>query len=99
MIALVCSPAKFGKLRTYLDKVTHDGAREEVGEYHGVRVFSSVYLPEGTGYVAMADGAIAQPVRPWIKDPSLVDHSNAIEFGMFFSYGTTAVAKDLIFKA
>lgn len=98
MITLVCAPATYGKLRTYFDAVSHDGNAESFGTFHGVKVFSSVYLPANTNAIAMADGSIAQPVLPTVAPAQKVPLSNAIAFGMFYSYGTKAVAADLIFK-
>lgn len=98
MITLVCAPATYGKLRTYFDAVSHDGNAESFGTFHGVKVFSSVYLPANTNAIAMADGSIAQPVLPTVAPAQKVPLSNAIAFGMFYSYGTKAVASDLIFK-
>lgn len=100
MIALVCAPKFFGKLRTYLDKVQDGGAAgEEVGFYHGVKVFSSVYLPSGADIIAMADGSVAQPVRTSLSAPAKIQLSDAIGFGLFYYYGTKATAEDLIFWA
>jgi len=98
MIVLVCAPAFYGKLRSYFDAVSHDGNSESFGTFHGVKVFSSVYLPSGTQAVCMAEGAIAQPVLPTIAPAERIQLSNAIGFGLFYSYGTKAVAADLIFK-
>ena len=74
-----------------------DGAKLG-GNIHGVKVFSSVYLPAGTKAIVMADGSIAQPVLPTVAPAQKIPLSNAIAFGMFYSYGTVAVAADLIFK-
>jgi len=99
MITVVCNPATYGKLRTYFDKVNDGGAQSEgYATFHGVKVFSSVYLPNGTNAVAMADGSIAQPVKPVLYGPKQIELSEAIGFGLFFHYGTKAVAPDLIFK-
>jgi len=99
MIAVVCAPATYGQLRTYFDKVQDGGAHgEDVATFHGVRVYSSVYLPNGTNAIAMAEGAIAQPVLPTIAPAERIQFSNAIGFGIFYSFGTKAVAPDLIFK-
>lgn len=100
MIALVCAPAQYGKLRTYMDKVNDGGAAaESFGMFHGVRVYSSTYMPAGVKYICMAEGAIAQPVLPTVAPATKIPLSNAIGFGIFYSYGTKAVADDLIFKA
>jgi len=96
MIAVVCAPAMYGALRTYFDAVSHDANSEEFATFHGVRVFSSVYLPQGVNAIAMAEGAVAQPVLPTIAPAERIQLSNAIGFGVFYSYGTKAVAGDLI---
>ena len=41
---------------------------------------------------------MAQPVLPTIAPAERIPLSNAIGFGIFYSFGTTAVASDLIFK-
>ena len=46
--------------------------------------------------VGMADGSIAQPVMSTVMDPVKIQLSNAIGFGLFYSYGTEAVMPDLI---
>lgn len=98
-IAIVCAPAFFGQLRTYLDKVNDGGAQgEAVGAFHGVKVYSSTYLPTGTKAVVMREGAIAQPVLPTVAPAERIQLSNAIGFGLFYSYGTKVVAPDLVFK-
>lgn len=99
MIHVVCNPATYGELRTYFDKVENGGAgAESFGQFHGVKFYSSVYLPNGSNAVAMVEGSIAQPVLPTIAPAERIQLSNAIAFGLFFSYGTKAVAEDLIFK-
>ena len=98
MIAVVCNPATYGQLRTYFDAIQHDATSEAIATFHGVKVYSSVYLPTGTKAVAMAEGAIAQPVLPTVAPAERIQLSNAIGFGIFYSYGTKAVAEDLIFK-
>ena len=97
MIALVLKPALYGQLRTYFDAIAHDAATEGVARFHGVKVYSSVYMPAGTDAIVMAEGAIAQPVLPTIMQPEKIQLSNAIGFGIFYFYGTKAVTPDLIF--
>ena len=99
MIQLVCKPKFFGKLRIYMDKVEDGGAAgEEIGYYHGVKVKSSVYLPAGVeNAIVMANESIAQPVMITQSPAAKIPLSNAISFGLFYSYGTKAVAPDLIF--
>lgn len=97
MIALVCSPAFYGQLRTYLDATTHNTEGEAINTYHGVRIFSSTYLPNDVKAIAMAYGSVAQPVLPTIAPAEKIQLSNAYSFGMFYDYGTKAVTEDLIF--
>jgi len=97
-IALVLTPALYGQLRTYFDKVEQGNATAEgVGYYHGVMVFSSIYMPSGIDAIVMREESIAQPVEPTIYGPKQIELSNAIGFGLFYSYGTKAVTPDLIF--
>ena len=98
MIHVVCATAFYGQLRTYFDKVEQGGASAEAfGTFHGVKFYSSVYLPQGVDAIAMVEGAIAQPVLPTIAPAERIQFSNAIGFGIFYSYGTKAVAEDLVF--
>ena len=98
MIALVLTPSLYGQLRTYFDKVEQGNATaENVGHYHGVRVYSSTYMPSGIDAIVMCEGSIAQPVVPTLLPAAKIELSNAIGFGIFFSYGTKAVMPDLIF--
>lgn len=98
MIAVVCNPATFGALRSYFDKVEDGGAHgEAIGLFHGVRIFSSIYLPQGVNAIAMAEGAVAQLVRVKEYGAERIPLSNAIAIELFYSYGTKAVAEDLVF--
>ncbi len=100
MINLVCSTAYYGKIRTYLDKVTRpniDSTAEEFMTYHGVKTFSSVHLPEGVDYEIMVDGAVAQPVMSDTYTAEKIPLSNAYGVELFYHYGTKAVMPDLIF--
>lgn len=102
MIRLVCDPAAFGKLRTYLDKGVNnanvDTAAEDFSIFHGVRVYSTINLPAGTDMVCMVEGAIAQPalIYPY-AEPEKIPLSNDFGVSMFFDYGTKALTPDLIF--
>ncbi len=101
MIRLVCDPLYFGKLRTYLDKGVNnanvDTAAEDFSTFHGVRVYSSINLPETANMIAMIDGAIAQPalIYPYAQ-PEKIPLSNDYGVSMFFDYGTKALTPDLI---
>lgn len=100
-IALVLTPAVYGQLRTYIDKVNDGGAKDEaIALFHGVKVYSSVYLPSTVNYgVVMAEGAIAQPVITKTISGAQIPLSNAVATEIFYSYGTKAVASDLIMYA
>lgn len=99
MINIVCSPKYYGKIRTYLDQGNNANVEtdiEEFGRYHGVNVFSSVYLPTGVDFVVMAVGSVAQPVITSIYNPTKIELSDATAFGTFLYFGTKAVTPDLI---
>lgn len=101
MISVTCNTATYGELRAFLDTVSNANVNTDAadfGRFHGVRVYSSVYLPEGVKALGMVDGAVAQPVLPTVADPEKIQLSNAIGFGIFYSYGTKAVMPDLIAK-
>lgn len=100
MINLVCSTAYYGKIRTYLDKVSRpnvDSTDEEFMAYHGAKAFSSVHLPDDVDYIVMADGAVAQPVMSSEYKPEKIPLSEAYAVELFYHYGTKAVTPDLIF--
>ena len=97
MISVVLDTATYGTLRNYLDSTAVanvDTAVGEMGMFHGVRVFSSVYT--GKSMIAMVDGAVAQPVLTTLDEAGKIPMSNAYHFGLFYSYGTKAVMPDLI---
>jgi hypothetical protein len=100
LISVVCAPSFYGDLRNYLDAgVNNANVTTEVGEFgrfHGVDVYSSVYLPAGVDFVIMVNGSIAQPVLPSIYNPSKIELSDATAFGLFLYYGTKAVTPELI---
>lgn len=113
LIRLVLDPTYYGKIRTYLDKNTHnanvDTAAEDFALFHGVRVYSSINFPvkadtpsasKTTTYhmIAMIEGAIAQPAVIYpYGEPEKIPLSNDYGVSMFFDYGTKALTPDLIF--
>lgn len=100
MINIVCTPAIYGQIRTYLDSVpvaNVDSAVEEFNVYHGVKVFPSVHLPSNTDFIVMVDGAVAQPVRSKQYTAEKIPLSDAVAVELFYNYGTAAVMPDLIF--
>lgn len=101
MMHMVCSPKVYGKLRTYLDKVTVPGvgsADEEFYAYHGVKTYSCVHLPKDVDFLVMVDGAVAQPVMSDEYTAEKIPLSNAFGISLFYHYGTKSVMPDLIFK-
>lgn len=100
LINIVCSPATYGQIRTYLDKGVNNSnvstAVGEFGQFHGVDVYSSTYLPNGVDFIIMVKGSIAQPVIPSIYNPAKIELSDATGFGIFLYYGTEAVTPELI---
>ncbi len=102
MMNLVLSPKYYGKIRNYLDKTVNNANvetdKEEFYAFHGVKAFSSVHLPDGCDYLLLVDGAVAQPVMADKYKAEKIPLSNAYALELFFSYGTTVVTPDLIFK-
>lgn len=102
IMRLVLSPAFYGDMRDYLDKTVHnanvDTAAEDFTTFHGVRVYSSVFLPANEKAVIMIEGAIAQPavIYPY-KDPEKIPLSNDYGVSMFYDFGTKVLTPDLVF--
>ena len=102
IMRLVLSPAFYGDMRDYLDKTVHnanvDTAAEDFTTFHGVRVYSSVFLPANAKAVIMIEGAIAQPavIYPY-KDPEKIPLSNDYGVSMFYDFGTKVLTTDLVF--
>ena len=102
LIRLVFDPSFYGKIRTFLDKGVNnanvDTAAEDFALFHGVRVYSSINLPEGTNAICMIEGALAQPAIMYpYAEPEKIPLSNDYGVSMFFDYGTKALTPDLIF--
>ena len=102
LITVFVTPTFYGKLRTYLDdkpRSNVDSAAEDFGTYHGIRVYSTIYLPEGVDAILMANGSIAQPVVTYpYTDAEKIPLSNDFAVELFYDYGTKALTPDLIFK-
>lgn len=102
IMRLVCAPSFYGQIRNYLDKGVNnanvDTAAEDFTTFHGVRVYSNVFVPSGTNAIIMIEGAIAQPavIYPY-KEPEKIPLSNDYGVSMFYDYGTKALTPDLIF--
>ena len=102
MIAVVLSSRYYSTVRTKLDSVPNsnvDTAAEEFGTWHGVKIYNSLRLPEGTKAMTMPFGAVGEPaVFNEYGDPLKIPLSNAYEVSLFFDYGAEALTSDLIFK-
>jgi len=101
IISIVLDTATYGKLRNMLDTVYSaniDVGTPECGVFHGVKVFSSVYLPAGVRMLAMVDGAVALPVLPREYTAEKIPLSEAFAVSLFYYYGVAAVTPDLIIK-
>ncbi|MCL2547100.1 MAG: hypothetical protein FWE06_07925 [Oscillospiraceae bacterium] len=101
MISIVLDTATYGRLRNMLDTVYSaniDVGTPECGVFHGVKVFSSVYLPSGVQMLAMVDGSVAMPVLPRQYTAEKVPLSEAFAVSLFYYYGVAAVMPDLIAK-
>lgn len=103
-ISIVASPAIYGQLRNKINSISNANGlgqlqNYEAGTFNNCRIYSSVFLPAGTNYLVMVDGAVAQPVMTSIYEPKKVELSDATAFGIFAYKGTKAVMPDLILKA
>ena len=101
MIEVVMSPAYYGKLRNKINAIPNSNnlgvvPNYEQGTFNNVNVYSNVFLPNGINYVVMVKGAVAQPVMTSIYNPTKIELSDAIGFGLFAYKGTKAVTPDLI---
>ena len=102
MINVVLSPAFYSDVRTKLDSLPNanvDTATEAFATYHGVKVYSCLNLPDGVQAIAMAQGAVAEPVKssPY-GEPEKIPLSEDFAVSLFFHYGVKALTPDLIFK-
>ncbi len=100
LMSIQCNPQIYSKIRKYLDEETHnanvDTAAETFQTYHGVRIMSTVRLPQGCSFVLQVDGSIAQPVRSTSYSAEKIPLSEDIAVELFFYYGTKAVTPETI---
>jgi len=99
---LILSPSYYSMVRNSLDSVINsnvDTASEEFGMFHGVRVYSTINLPEGVDFLIMHSGVVAQPVVVnQYSNPEKIPLSNDFAITLFYNYGTKALTPDLMFK-
>lgn len=101
-IALILDTSTYDLARDYIDTLKNANINSAVGEFgvfHGVMVFSTVYLPDTVNYLVMAKGSVAQPIRQSLYSPKKIELSDATAFGAFLYSGTTNVTPDLVFIA
>lgn len=102
MISVIMTPAYYGKLRNKINSITNSNnlgvvSNYQAGIFNNARVYSNVFLPAGTDYIVMVDGAVAQPIMTTVANPEKIQLSDATGFGLFAYKGTKAVMEDLIF--
>lgn len=100
MISIIMQPSEYGYLRGFLDTGVGNAnittAPAEFVTFHGVRVYSSVYLPSAAKMIAMVDGSVAQPVTPRPYAAEKIPLSEAYAVELFYYFGVKAVTPDLI---
>lgn len=97
-IVLTVTPAIYGRLANYLNKVKNEITGEVDVLFNGqVRVFSN--HRQTKAIIAMHEGAIAQDVNVFDYNPRPIAFSNATESSLFYDQGTKAVEPDLVFYA
>lgn len=98
-VVMTLNPKAYGKLRNYLDKVTvptvNSGTRE-INVFHGVETIEN--LRQTADVLIQIKGAVALPVLVKQYDAEKIPLSNDYGLELFYDYGVTVVAKDLIFK-
>lgn len=99
-LALVASVAKYSELRNYIDTAIGNAnitvGEELINYFHGVPVYSNLFIPTGIELICMAIGATAQQVVITDYDANKVPFGNAWSIELYYSYGTKAVMPDLI---
>lgn len=100
MMSIVLDTEKYSLIRNYLDTNVHNAnintAVEGFGYFHGVKVYSTVYLPAGVMGILLVDGAVAQPVTSNSYGAEKIPLSDAYAVELFYYFGTKAVTPDLI---
>ena len=99
LIAITCRPKVYGKLKNYLNNnynANFSVAEEELPGLNGVAVFSNVYLPDDVDFVVMVKESVAQPTSIDEYNGERIPLSNDYAVELFYSYGTEALAPDLI---
>lgn len=100
IMSIVLDTEMYSQIRSYLDTNVHNAnvntAVEGFGYFHGVKVYSTVYLPAGVKGMLLVDGAVAQPVTSNTYGAEKIPLSDAYAVELFYYFGTKAVTPDLI---
>jgi hypothetical protein len=100
MIHVIVAPQVYNAIRTFIDAHSNPNVNTvpyPFGSYHGVPIYESSYMPDGIGAIALVIGAIAQPIHSDSYTAERIQLSNATGVSMFYTYGTKAIAPDLIY--
>ena len=102
LIFVAVRPAIYSKIQQKLDTIyAYNGNSEliEVPGYHGVMVFSELYLPSGTDFIAGVIGGAAQPVRSdGYSSPERIGLSNSYAISLFWDYGNGVLAPEAFYE-
>ena len=102
LIFVAVRPAIYSKIQQKLDTIyAYNGNSElvEVPAYHGVMVFSELFLPSGTDFIAGIIGGAAMPVRSdGYTQPEKIGLSNAYAVSLFWDYGVAALAPEAFYE-
>jgi hypothetical protein len=102
LIFVAVRPAIYSKIQQKLDTIyAYNGNSElvEVPAYHGVMVFSELFLPSGTDFIAGIIGGAAMPVRSdGYTQPEKIGLSNAYAVSLFWDYGIAALAPEAFYE-
>lgn len=98
-MTIVARPTFYTALQSEIDTLSNpnvNSAAGEIKEFHGCKIKKSTDLPEGVKFIVYTDGAVAQPVRFNISPLEPIPMSQDWSFGIFYTFGTKAVAPDTV---
>lgn len=100
MLELILNTSRYSLARDYIDTTVRN-ASINVGDeliplFHGVRIYSNLYLPTGVDEICMVTGSVAQPVIIVDYDANKIPFASAWSIELYYSYGTGCVMPDLI---
>lgn len=99
MLSVIMNLSTYSSLRNAIDgkyNANINTAAGEVGQFHGVPAYKSHYLPTGVDFMVMAEGSVGQPVMSDSYEIERIPLSNDFGIELFYSFGTKAVAGDMI---